>query len=436
MKVTMTPTAALPYVLSALLCLPWLAPSAAAQGRWAETVTLSSRSNLCGPPVVRLDGNGDGMAVWSDCEKIQWTRYIRASGAWASPQTLFPADFAVPSLFLHPGGHAIMTWSVINNYEYVEGAWASVYDADTAIWTDPVEFSRDGQLVGGVVDSRGNAIAVWVEGPQTAEVLKTAAYDRVAGVWNPAADVHVLGPLSSPTLTLGANDQAIALGQTGDGLTHVARFLQGIGAWSDVTALAGQGLPNIVTDTLGNMTVVWTRLESGVVRFQASHYRASSGTWSEPAGIAISAPGARLTGGHPSLASDRAGNTIAVWEWSDGQRWTLVSATYSASGDSWGAIASATLGPNAGRFPSFPKVRFDPFGNATVVWSDPSASSVEAARRSADGSWSLVTLAPSGHTLPRSPSIQPATLPWRGRPTPRSRRRDGRPRQPRQRSPG
>jgi hypothetical protein len=85
---------------------------------------------------------------------------------------------------------------------------------------------------------------------------------------------------------------------------------------------------------------------------------------------------------------------MAVWEWSDGQRWTIVSATYHAPGDSWGAIASATLGPNV-RNPSFPNVRLDPFGNATVIWSDPSAGSVEAARRSADGLWSLVTLAPS-----------------------------------------
>jgi hypothetical protein len=396
----MTSTAAFPYVLSGLLCLPWLAPPAAAQGRWAGTVTLSSGSNLCGPPVVRLDGNGDGMAVWSDCEGIQWTRYPRALGAWASPQTLFAADFAVPSLFVHAGGHAIMTWSVNDNYDYDEGTWASVYDADTATWTGPVEFSRDGELVGGVVDSRGNAIVVWVEGPQTAAVLKTAAYDRVARVWNMAADIHVLGALYSPRLTLDANDQAIALGQTADGVTRVARFLPSIGAWSGAVALAGQGPPNLATDSAGNITVVWARLESGVVKFQASHYRASSGTWGEPAGLAITAPGALAAGGTHALATDGAGNTIVVWEWFDGLRWTLVSATYSASGDSWGAIASATLDPTGVRIASSPDVRSDPFGHTTVVWSNPFAGGVEVAQRSADGSWSIATLAPSGAHSP------------------------------------
>jgi hypothetical protein len=284
-----------------------------------------------------------------------------------------------------------MSWWVIDDYDYAVGAWASVYDADTGTWTQPLEFSPDGPLIGGVVDSGGNAIVAWVD----ATALKTATYDPLAGVWNMAADIHVPGALYSTRLRLDANDRAILLGQTADEITRVARFDWTLGAWSDVIALAGQGLPNIVTDSLGNMTVVWTRLQSGVVRFQASHYWASSGTWSEPAGVAISAPGAQVTGGDLALASDGAGNTIAVWEWSDGQRWTIVSATYNALEDSWGAIASATLGPNA-RSPSFPNVRLDRFGNATVIWSDSSARSVEAARRSADGSWSLVTLAPSG----------------------------------------
>ncbi len=398
----MTSTAALPYVLSALLCLPWLAPSAAAQGQWAGVVTELSTPGVCGRPVVGLDANGDGIAVWSVCDGIQWARYSRASDAWTGPQSLFAVDWAVPSLFVHPGGHAVVTWSVINDDESVEGAWASVYDSDTATWTAPGEFSRDGQLVGGVVDSHGKAIVAWVETPSTA-VFKTAAYDHVAEVWNMAADIHVLGALNSPRLTLGANDQAIVLGQTADGVTRVGRFLPSIGAWSDAVALAGQGIPNIATDSMGNMTVVWVRLESGVVRFQASHYRASSGAWSEPAGVAINAPGASVPGGDPALASDEAGNAIAVWEWSDGQRWTIVSATYHAPVDSWGAIASVTLGPN----PSRPQARFDPLGNATVVWSDSSAGSVDAARRSADGSWSLVTLAPSGAHSP-SLDIDPA----------------------------
>jgi hypothetical protein len=185
MTVTMTSTAALPYVLSALLCLPWLAPSAAAQGRWAGVVTELSTPGVCGRPVVGLDANGDGMAVWSVCDEIQWSRYTRALDAWTRPQPLFAEDWAVPSLFVHPGGHAVITWSVIDDDDFAVGAWASVYDADTATWTRPVEFSRDGQLVGGVVDNSGSAIVAWVRG----SVLKTAVYDHGAGIWNMAADI-------------------------------------------------------------------------------------------------------------------------------------------------------------------------------------------------------------------------------------------------------
>jgi hypothetical protein len=409
MSQVMTPTAARLFVLIGLVCLPWSAPSAAAQGRWTGVVTELPNPEVCSGPAIGFDANGDGLAVWSTCDEIRWARYTRTSGSWSQPQAHSAANWAVPTLYVHPGGHAVMSWWVIDDYDYAVGAWASVYDADTGTWTQPVEFSPDGPLIGGVVDSGGSAIVAWVD----ASALKTATYDSVAGVWNMAADIHVPGALFSTRLRLDANDQAILLGQTADEITRVARFDRTTAAWSDVTALAGQGLPNIVTDTLGNMTVVWARLESGVVRFQASHYRASSGTWSEPAGIAIAAPGARATGGHPALASDSAGNTIAVWEWSDGLRWTIVSATYHASDDSWDAVASATLGPNA-KSPGFPNVRLDPFGNATVIWSDSSARSVEAARRGADGSWSLVTLASSGthsHSLAVDP-VGNAAVAW------------------------
>ena len=387
------------YVVIALVCLPWLGSSAAAQGRWNGVVTELSGPTVCGGPAVGFDANGDGLAVWSTCGGIEWARFTRASGTWSGPQELSAASWAVPNLFVHARGHAILTWLVIDDSDFAVGAWASVYDADTATWTRAVEFSGDGRLAGGVVDNQGDAIVSWVESASAATVVKTAVYDGVAGVWTMAADIRVVGGLPSTVLRLDSNDQAIVLGQTSAGVTGVARFLPSIGAWSDPVALAGQGWPNMATDSVGNSTVVWTRVDGDVARVQASHYSASSGIWSAPVGLAISAPGARHIY-RPEVASDAAGNTIAVWEWFDGVQWTVQSATYNASSHSWAAIASVMLGPNAAGFPSFPAVRFDPFGNATVVLSDPSASSVETARRSADGSWSTVTLAPSGAHSP------------------------------------
>jgi hypothetical protein len=200
-------TVAVRSVVIALFCLPWLAPPAAAQGQWAGVVTELSGPGVCGGPALGFDANGDGLAVWSTCDGIQWARYTRASQSWGQPQTHSAAAWAVPTLFVHPSGHAVMSWWVIDDYDYVVGAWASVYDADTGTWTQPLEFSPDGPLIGGVVDSGGNAIVAWVD----ATALKTATYDPLAGVWNMAADIHVPGALYSPHLRLDANDRPSCL---------------------------------------------------------------------------------------------------------------------------------------------------------------------------------------------------------------------------------
>jgi hypothetical protein len=275
--------------------------------------------------------------------------------------------------------------------------------ADTATWSGLTEFSSDGNLLGGVIDSLGTALVAWLEWNGIEDfsganfLIKTAQYNPVAATWSPVSDIS--GPegiFPSPRLALDANDSAILVWNGPDGLTRVERFVPSGGSWSRSATLAGVGSQNIAVDRSGNATIVWTRLHSGAAAsIHATHYAATTGTWSSPTSLSVGAHGTRnIT--RPSVASDDAGNTIAVWEWFDGVQWTMQSATYSAASHSWSSGVAS--GPPNG--PSAPRVSVDAIGNATVVWSDPTIRSVEAARRTAAGSWSTYTLAPSGTHSP------------------------------------
>ncbi len=403
------------HAVAALCCVLWPASPLLAQGGWTGVVTDLSGPDAYGEPVVGLDAEGNGFAVWNNRDGIQATRYTRASGTWSSPQLLSADDSAVLRLRVHAGGNAILTWQVIDDNDFAVGAWAALYDADTETWSQRIEFSADATQVDGVIDSQGNATVAWVDYIGEDAVFKTATYDRVAASWSVAPQIRVNGFIFPIILALDHNDRAVVMAQTSDRVTHVAHFSPSTGSWSQPVTLAGQGESNIAGDRSGNFTVVWTRLDGAMQRVQASHYSASTGTWSAPASLAISAPaGQRILA--PAVASDAAGNTTAVWEWFDGLRWTLQSATYSASSNSWAAAPGGVPVDSNAPFPSpsLPRIRIDVFGNATVVWSNPSVYSVEAARRTPDGSWSRFTLAPSTAFFPRM-AVDPAgnvTVVW------------------------
>ena len=382
------------------------ASPAGAQAGWTGPTDLSG-PDAYGWPVVGVDADGNALAVWNGATGIQAARYTSASGTWSSPDVVNTDSLAVLDLSVHPGGNAILTWGLVNDTDSVVGARAALYRADTATWSSPTEFAQNGHLVGGVIDGDGNAMVVWLEWNGIEDfsganwVIKTAYYRQGAATWSTVSDVSNADGIYEAGLALDSNDSAILVWNGPDGFTRVERFIRGVASWSRSATIPGVGSTNIAVDRSGNATIVWTRLQSGAAAsIHATHYVASTGSWSSPTSLSVGAHGTRNIS-PPSMASDDAGNTIAAWEWFDGVQWTIQSATYSAASHSWSSgVVGAAVPPNPARFPSSPIVRVDAAGNATVVWSDPSIRSVEAARRTAAGSWSRYTLAPSGTFSP------------------------------------
>src|SRR5256885_15693142 len=116
----------------------------------------------------------------------------------------------------------------------------------------------------------------------------------------------------------------------------------------------------------------------------------------------VNVPPAGASASAPRIASDGAGNIVAVWREIDGDT-SSIRAAFRPKGDPWGPSQRISL-PAAAT--EGPEVAMDRSGNAVAVWHSSSGghtSVVQAAGRPAGGNWSET----KDLSLPRGPAFNP-----------------------------
>jgi PKD domain len=266
-----------------------------------------------------------------------------------------------------------------------------------AEWLPPVDISEPGEAAGNphvVLDSEGNATAVWDRWNGTDTVVESAFRPAGEG-WGTPQD------LSEPELegetVPGSNDAdspQIAVDRNGNVTVLWERYagakivLQSVdrplgGSWSAPADIAevSQGAspePWIAVDWEGNATAVWKQDE--VIQ---SSFRPFAGSWGEP--TPISGPESFV----PQAAMDARGDTTAVWMHFDGTHYVVESAYKPEQGE-WEA---PTLVSQPGEEGGNPHVALDALGDSLVVWrgEDEGDEFVRAAYRPEGGSWGPAT---------------------------------------------
>lgn len=148
---------------------------------------------------------------------------------------------------------------------------------------------------------------------------------------------------------------------------------------------------HIAADAAGNTIAIWIQganpnSENAVNHVQTARLVAATQTWT--------APSIRTTRGgasQPAIASDPAGNAVAVWRQYDGTTFRIQAARYLAATDTWtGPVDLSTPDGPA----NSPVVGLDRHGNAVVLWARElsiTEAIVEARRmESATGTWAPV----------------------------------------------
>jgi hypothetical protein len=277
--------------------------------------------NDSGTIVVVWEGSGKGetSGLW---ETIWATRYTPGAG-WTTPVAIDNGDRpgGHPTVALAPDGTAHAVWETFdhvyaNRFE-PEVGWGRA----TAIGIHPNHFAELPQVG---VDAAGNAVVVWWAEEEWIDGFGYGA------VW---ANRHVAGAGWSGPVRLETRSVFL-----GDPLESVVEL-----------AVA----PN------GEAFAVWEQSdwEDGI---WASRYGPSTG-WSSPARL-------DLTGGtffaRPKVATDGAGNAVAVW-WQQDRDWKNVWARRFTKGFGW---ERPTLLEVADGEAGLPRIALNREGDGLVVW--------------------------------------------------------------------
>lgn len=174
-------------------------------GSWSAPVTLSANGVLGDSPQVAVDSQGNATAVWagrmSDGRRIQiQSRRIQtatrpAGGTWSVPVSISAAGHRHvqdPQIAVSPQGEAAAIWQRSNgSHLVVQGATRPAVGS----WSRPVNITtghgRGGQHLQLVVDSWGNATAIWEgydSGPGPNFAIQAAKHPP-GGAWSRPTDI-------------------------------------------------------------------------------------------------------------------------------------------------------------------------------------------------------------------------------------------------------
>lgn len=172
-------------------------------GNWSTPVTLSATGVRTDWPQVAVDSQGNATAVWAGAvfngRRIQSHRIQTATrpagGSWSAPVSISkPGRRHVqhPQIAVSPQGEATAIWQRSNgSYLVVQGATRPAGGG----WSKPVDITtgqgRGGQHLQLVVDSWGNATAIW-EGYDTRpgpHFAIQAAKHPPGGAWSRPTDI-------------------------------------------------------------------------------------------------------------------------------------------------------------------------------------------------------------------------------------------------------
>lgn len=138
---------------------------------WGTAVTIESQTAYANTPDIAIDRNGNAIAVWTQGNptrsNIWMNRYSIATG-WGTESAIETGDFdsSLAKVAIDPSGNALAVWQRLQQGGAIADIWASRFNARSG-WSAPAQIETDnaGTALNSriVIDSRGNALAVWMQ---------------------------------------------------------------------------------------------------------------------------------------------------------------------------------------------------------------------------------------------------------------------------------
>ncbi|HEY8057613.1 MAG TPA: PKD domain-containing protein, partial [Acidimicrobiales bacterium] len=369
---------------------------------------------------IATNANGFTVAVWT--RNTADTDVLEAAtrapgGAWSAPVPVgdSTADAETPQVGVDAAGNALLTWRAKGPGDYLRyatkpagGSWSAAGDV-----TDSADGIVNNEYELAVTPS-GQATVVWehyLPMPTDRRVIQAATRQAGGAFGDPETISSATTNTWSPVVAV--NDAGVATATwhqdtaTADSDVKAATRTPD-GTWSsaeDVSAAGGYNArPDVVVDSTGTSTAVWTRSETAQPAHLHYSSRPAGGTWS--AAQDLTPPEAGVSFNRVDLAIDPSDRITAVYDVFSGPG-SVVTAATRAPGEPW--AAGVPLSPSGDGFASEAEVAMDDAGQATVIW-----LRTEAPPGYVLETRSLDTQAPlaSGLSLPAATVGTPVTLSW------------------------
>ena len=192
---------------------------------WGTAALIETDNNGAANPQVSVAADGNAMAVWQQSDGLRtniWANRYTAASGWDGAMLIEhddAGDATAPQVAADGNGNAVVVWAQSDGMH--NNTWANRYAAGNA-WGTPAliesDNGGDAALPQITVGANGNAVAVWQQSDSTRTNIWSNRYTAGAN-WDTATLIESddTGPASLPQITVGGNDQAIAVWEQFDG---------------------------------------------------------------------------------------------------------------------------------------------------------------------------------------------------------------------------
>ncbi|MEM7158200.1 MAG: hypothetical protein AAF799_35490 [Myxococcota bacterium] len=315
------------------------------------------------------EGDNAGTACERGAECIDGDCVDGAQG-WGTEEIIDAGGSSFyPRIAMNALGQAIVVFE--EEGPPVSNGLANRFDPDASSWSgaEPFELDDMGDVSDPevAIDPAGNAVAVWArnDGPNPSQA-RAARWDEAMQTWSDAAQLAAHTSELDTGVLIDADGNATAVYRQQGGATSTAfarRFEAGGKGWdapTDLGSIFPADLPQLAVDPDGNVTTAWTRIAGGPT-LATRRWDAATSSWADEALMDMAASADARTA---RLTADAQGNVFAVWQ-SFGDDHIMAN-RWDADDESWGT--SEIISDPTQTIAAFPEVATDAAGNAIAVW--------------------------------------------------------------------
>jgi hypothetical protein len=387
--------------VSAPVSLPWLTkvvPPKAATGDAAQAADISTAAETATGPDLAVSGSGTTTVVWSARSGsgafTVFARQISASGTRGPTRQLSASgqDALAPQVAVAPTGTATVTWVRSNGTNFVVQARRILSGGTPEESTKTLSGSgQDAAAPQVAVSPGGAATVVWKRFDGARYLVQER---RIAADGTLEASAHTLSEAGrdavEPQVAVDGNGNATVAWSRFDGsdsIVQVRRVGSNGTPAASFTSLSAVGesavQPRVATNTVGAVTIAWTRFDGASWVIQ-NRRLSSSGAL---VGSVQSLTATGRNAAEPQVAVGGDGTSTIAWSRFDGTSLVIEARRITSAG----LVSSTFVLSATGRDAADPQLALGPGGKATILWTRFDGSNWIVQRRDLSAAGSLGT---------------------------------------------